>query len=98
MQPFKKGAAILAKELNVPVVPARIVGSYEAWSPTRTFPRPSPIGVFFGRPRSWQELRHRGWELDPNLGEYDAVTRGLREEVLRLGPEPPSESRSIKTN
>jgi len=89
MQPFKKGAAILAKELNVPVVPARILGSYEAWSPTRAFPRPSPIGVFFGRPRSWQELRHRGWELDPDLGEYDAITRGLREEVLRLGPAPP---------
>lgn len=86
MQPFKKGVAVLAKELNVRVVPARIVGSYEAWSPVKTFPRPFPIEVHFGRPHSWQELRDRGLELDPNLGEYDAVALGLREEVLRLGP------------
>ncbi len=85
--PFKKGAAILAKELEVKLVPVYIQGSYEAWPTGATWPRPHPIRVLFGREHSWEELKKRGLEVDPDASDYDAVSLGLREEVLRLKEE-----------
>ncbi|MBI4642661.1 MAG: AMP-binding protein [Deltaproteobacteria bacterium] len=81
---FKKGAAILAKELGVKLVPVYIQGSYEAWPAGATLPRSHPIQVVFGREHSWEELKARGLQVDPGASEINAVTLGLREEVLRL--------------
>jgi long-chain acyl-CoA synthetase len=81
---FKKGVAILAKELDVKLVPVYIQGSYEAWPPGATLPRPYPIRVVFGREHSWEQLKERGREIDPEASDYDAIRLGLREEVLRL--------------
>jgi long-chain acyl-CoA synthetase len=81
---FKKGAAILAKELAVKLVPVYIQGSYEAWPTGVVLPRSHPIRVVFGREHSWEELQARGLEVDPAASEIKAVTLGLREEVLRL--------------
>jgi long-chain acyl-CoA synthetase len=81
---FKKGVAILAKELDVKLVPVYIQGSYEAWPPGVTLPRPRPIRVVFGREHSGEELKARGLEIDPDAADYDAIRVGLREEVLRL--------------
>lgn len=82
--PFKKGAAILAKELEVNLVPVYIQGSYEAWPTGATWPRSHPIRVVFGRQHSWQELRKQGLKIAPEADDYGAVTLGLRQEVLRL--------------
>jgi 1-acyl-sn-glycerol-3-phosphate acyltransferase len=84
---FKKGVAILAKELEVKLVPVYIHGSHDAWPPGVLLPRPRPIRVIFGRQHSWQELQEQGLELDPNAGDYDAIGLGLRQEVLRLKEE-----------
>jgi long-chain acyl-CoA synthetase len=81
---FKKGVAILARELDTRLVPVYIQGSYEAWPPGVTLPRPGPIRVIFGREHSWEELKARGLEVDPDATDYDAIRVGLREEVLRL--------------
>jgi long-chain acyl-CoA synthetase len=81
---FKKGVAILARELDVKLVPVYIQGSYEAWPPGITLPRPRPIRVIFGREHSWQELKARGLEAAPGAADYDAIRVGLREEVLGL--------------
>ena len=81
---FKKGAAILARELAVNLVPVYIQGSYEAWPPGATLPRSQPIRVVFGREHSWEELQERGLEIDPAAADYDAISLGLRQEVLRL--------------
>jgi long-chain acyl-CoA synthetase len=81
---FKKGVAILAKELAVNLVPVYIQGSYEAWPAGVSLPRPRPIRVLFGREHSWEELKARGLEVDPDASDYDAIGLGLREEVLRL--------------
>ena len=80
---FKKGVAILARELEVKLVPVYIQGSYEAWPPGVSLPRPHPIRVIFGRQHSWQELKARGLKVDPDASDYDAIRLGLREEVLR---------------
>lgn len=81
---FKKGVAILAKELEVKLVPVYIHGSYEAWPPGVILPRPRSIQVIFGREHSWEELKDRGLEVAPDAADYDAIRLGLREEVLRL--------------
>jgi len=84
VRPFKNGVAILAKELDVDLVPVYIQGSYEAWHPGLILPRPHPIRVVFGRKFSWKELQKQGLEMDPAASAYDAISLGLREEVLRL--------------
>jgi len=81
---FKKGVAILARELNAGLVPVYIQGSYEAWPPGVTLPRARPIRVIFGRVHSWEELKARGLEVEPEAGDDDAIRVGLREEVLGL--------------
>lgn len=81
---FKKGVAILARELDVKLVPVYIHGSYDAWPPGVLLPRPRPIRVVFGREHSWQELQERGVALNPGASDYDAIGIGLRQEVLRL--------------
>lgn len=47
---FKKTFAILAKELNVPVVPVRISGAYEAWPRQNLLPRPHHVSVEYLEP------------------------------------------------
>jgi hypothetical protein len=76
--------AILAKELEVKLVPVYIQGSYAAWPPGALLPRTRPIRVIFGGQHSWQELKARGLEIDPNASDYAAIRLGLRAEVLRL--------------
>ncbi|WP_432572957.1 lysophospholipid acyltransferase family protein [Kineococcus sp. SYSU DK005] len=52
MRPFKKGAAYLALEAGVPVVPVALRGTFEAMPPRQNWPtkgRPR-IGVTFGEP------------------------------------------------
>lgn len=52
MGEFKPGAAALAASIGVPVVPAALVGGYEAMPKGRNWPRPGrpPVGVIFGEP------------------------------------------------
>ena len=52
MSDFKPGAAALAIGVGVPVVPAAIVGGYEAMPKGRYWPRPGrpPVRVVFGEP------------------------------------------------
>jgi long-chain acyl-CoA synthetase len=81
---FKKGVAILARELGVKLVPVYIQGSFAAWPPGVSLPRPHPIRVFFGREHSWQELKERGLKVTPDASDYDAIRVGLREAVIQL--------------
>jgi len=46
---FKKGAAILARELSIPVVPAAIAGAFEVWPRTSNRIRPRKVRVAFGK-------------------------------------------------
>jgi long-chain acyl-CoA synthetase len=73
---FKKGAAILAYELGVPIVPVGIRGSYEAW-PRGGKLRLHPIEFHFGDPI---DPRAFGKTADP----YAAITEKLRNEVKVL--------------
>jgi long-chain acyl-CoA synthetase len=80
---FKKGVGILAKELNIPLVPVFITGSYESWPRTKSFPRPYSIKITFGRPFDFNELKVTGLKLGAK-DEYEAIVFGIREEVINL--------------
>ncbi len=71
---FKKGVGILMKELDAPAVPVYIRGSHQSWPRGSRFPRLHPVKVIFGKPVKWQELGNT----------YEEISRGLREEVLKL--------------
>jgi len=58
---FKKGVAIMAKELNIPVVPVAISGTFEMMRPGQLYPRPAKVSVTFGAPiapagRTYEEI------------------------------------------
>jgi len=80
---FKKGIGILAKELNIRLVPVYISGSYKSWPRTNRFPRPYPITIVFGRPHNVEELKKEG-ERQGAKDDYEAIALGIREEVRRL--------------
>ena len=78
---FKKGAAILAYELRVPIVPVGIRGAFETWPRGGSF-RLHPIEF------------HVGDAIDPKaftsaLDPYAAITEKLRDEVKLLSGEIP---------
>ena len=80
---FKKGVGILAKELNVQLVPMYIKGSYGSWPRTNRFPRPHPIKIVFGSPKAIGELKEKGTKLGAK-DDHSAIALGIREEVIRL--------------
>ncbi len=69
---FKKGVAILSKEMRVPVVPVALIGTYEAMSIYDRFPKPKKIKVRIGKP------------IYPEGKSYEEITKELREAVEKL--------------
>jgi 1-acyl-sn-glycerol-3-phosphate acyltransferase len=45
---IKSGIALLGSRAKVPIVPAAVAGTYEAWPRNRLFPAPYPVRVHFG--------------------------------------------------
>jgi long-chain acyl-CoA synthetase len=77
---FKKGAGILASEINVPVIPVALKGAFEMWPRGGRF-KLHPVEVIFGDPidpRAFAEA------ADP----YTALTEALRVEVKKLYEAP----------
>ncbi|MDD5655284.1 MAG: AMP-binding protein [Candidatus Omnitrophica bacterium] len=83
VQEFKKGVGILAKELNIPLLPVLITGSHESWPRTKPLPRPYPVKITFGRPFDPDELKAEGLKLGAK-DEYEAIALCIRQEVLKL--------------
>jgi long-chain acyl-CoA synthetase len=69
---FKKGVGIIARELNIPVVPVAINGTYEMLATGKKFPRPAGVSVTFGEP------------IYPGDMDSDGIVKKLYEEVVRL--------------
>ena len=63
-QPFKGGIGLLALETGVPVVPARVTGTYHALPKGRFLPRRHPVMVRFGPPIYPAGYRHSGAGTD----------------------------------
>lgn len=48
--PLRPGIAALVARAGVPVLPAGIAGTFEAWPRTKRIPRPRPLRIHYGEP------------------------------------------------
>jgi len=85
---FKKGAAILAAHLKVPIYPVALDGFFEAWPRGRRFPRLSKLRVRFGDP-----VQPPATET-PNEETYRQVTDELRSRVVEMWDEMHTDERA----
>ena len=85
LQVFKKGVAILARELQIPIVPAVIHGSFDAWSKVGDKIRLKPISITFGKPllppSTDQDSERTREQLDQ---EYARFTQQIRDSISML--------------
>ena len=54
--PMKSGIAVMAARAKVPIIPAAVAGTYEAFPRSRRFPRPHPMRVEYGVPILPEEI------------------------------------------
>jgi long-chain acyl-CoA synthetase len=83
VRPFLKGVGILAKELKVPVLPAYIAGSFEAWPRGQSLPRIHRLHVRFGPVATPEELLAR--KGPRGADDAETIMMRLREQVAALG-------------
>jgi long-chain acyl-CoA synthetase len=83
VRPFRKGVGILARELKVPILPANIGGSFEAWPRGQSFPGIHRLRVRFGPVVTPEALLAAGGPR--GVDEYETLVMRLRERVAALG-------------
>jgi long-chain acyl-CoA synthetase len=84
LREFKKGVGIIAKELNVPIIPVSINGTYEMLAPGKAFPVPAKVTVVFGKP------------IFPEDRDYDGIVKKLYDDVADLLEEVRSKSGEVR--
>lgn len=78
---FKKGIGILAKELNIPLVPIYIDGAFKAWSRYDRYPKLAKINIIIGNKIEYADVVSKA-KLKPD--DYESVAMILRDELMRL--------------
>jgi 1-acyl-sn-glycerol-3-phosphate acyltransferase len=92
--PIKPGIAALATRARVPIVPAGLAGTFEAWPRRRPWPWPYPIRVHYGPAIVPEELAGLAPEAvvslirDRLLASQQIARRGLSRD-LGQNPHPP---------
>ena len=82
---FKKGAAILAIDAGVPIVPAYVEGLYEVFPRFRRIPRRHPGSIKFGNPL----YPEAGEDYDQFIARVEQAVRTLAGPKGLLRDEPP---------
>jgi long-chain acyl-CoA synthetase len=77
---FKKGAAILSANLDVPIVPVALAGFHEAWPRGKGFQKFAKLKVVFGEPI------YPG-EKPKDEAVYESLTTELRNRVVKMWEE-----------
>ncbi|MCK4870718.1 MAG: AMP-binding protein [Gammaproteobacteria bacterium] len=90
VQEFRKGIGILGKELNIPLVPVYVKGSYEAFPRDKALPRPHPVTIIYGAPQNPEELQKEGYKLGAE-DDYEAITLAIREKIIALADDNTNE-------
>ncbi len=78
LHPFKKGAAILAAELNVPIVPVALDGLHKVWARESNKIRLAKVKIKFGKPFYANEI------VDSKMTEeeqYEVITQELKQRI-----------------
>ncbi len=86
IQPFKKGVGILARELNIPLIPVYLDGAFKALPRGKSWPSCTQIKITFGKPYTPDELKEKGLHLGikDSKDDYEAIAKGLELEVKNL--------------
>ena len=77
---FKPGVGLLLAGTDVPVVPCYLSGAFEAWPKGQALPRPRPVRLVVGTPRTYARLR-------PGKASAIEVCTELRRTVQELALE-----------
>ncbi len=78
---FKKGAAILATELELPILPVALDGLHKVWARRTLRIRPAKVKIRFGTPFYAREI------FTPEMNDeqkYEAVITHLKNEIARM--------------
>jgi long-chain acyl-CoA synthetase len=80
LHPFKKGAAILAAELNLPVVPVTLDGIYKVWPRGSNRLRPAKVKIHFSPP---VDLHSIAAQTEDREAGYEAATAHLKQLIAQ---------------
>ena len=78
---FKKGAAILATELDLPILPVALDGLQNVWARRSWRIRPAKVKIRFGAPFYAKEI------VDAEMSDeqkYEAVITHLKNEIAKM--------------
>ncbi len=84
---FKKGAAILATELDLPILPVALDGIYKVWGRSSMKIRPAKVKIRFGKPFYAKEIVSSQMSDDSatnNEPHYEAVINHLKNEIAQM--------------
>lgn len=90
LQPARSGIGLTVVKSDVPVIPVRTFGTFEAYGRNHKFPRPYRVMVKYGRPMKFEALRAEAKTCSkPRLKEiYQEVADKLMAEIAKLEPRP----------
>lgn len=84
--PLKKGVAMIAAELHLPIVPAYIHGTFQSLPKGVGFPRPRRIRVHFGKPIIARQFADDAADTGAGTGRliYTHITNELEQRLRAL--------------
>lgn len=88
LQQFKPGIGVLAIELDIPIIPVYLSGTYAALPKGRIIPRGGRIDVRFGKPIDYSDLKQQIGKT-PMIELYRSAVARLRKHIERLSELPP---------
>ncbi len=88
LQSARSGIGLIVIRTTAPVIPIRIFGLYEIWGRHRKFPKLGPVGVKYGRPLDFHELRAEAVTASKQRTKaiYDEISREIMAAIGRLEP------------
>ena len=93
---FKKGAAILATHLRVPICPVAIDGFYQMWPRGKTFQGVRPLRIAFGKPVFCKEGGdHPEADYDQLISEVKASVVAMWQELRATMPHSGDDAHSF---
>jgi len=88
LQPARSGIGLAVIRSSAPVVPVRVFGTFDAYGKRRSWPRPRPLTVKYGRPLDFAALR-AGAKTCSKQGVkqiYQEVADEIMAAIARLEP------------